>query len=548
MQRNQRESTRARAPGAAPRVAPSTAVALAAALLLGACEQTPDESDPAAFVEGFAGLAAADEPRAALVGRDVLANGGNAADAAVAMYFTMAVTLPSRAALGGGGTCVIFDNGDQTGSALVFLPEETAAGGLVPTGVRAMAALHARQGLMKWGELLRPGENLARFGHSASRALARDVELASGLLAGDPALAQIFRSESGSFIGEGDRVVQPELSGVLSGIRSQGAAYVHAGPFAGRYAELSTEAGLPVTLADMREAVPTFDQAIEVPLGLTGRDVAYFPPPPSAGGVTAGQLWTLLTEVESYDSLGTAEGAHLFAEAGMRAFADRGTWMAQGSAAEGAALVDEDRLEGLMAGYDDERHTPAASLGSQPLATEEPPAGASLIAGDRFGNAAACSLTMNGLFGLGRTAPGTGIVLARPPSAAANGFLSPVAAVVGNTTNGDLIFAGAASGGSAAVSALVSVMLDAVEEDERLETTIRTARVHHGGRPDEMFFETGMNSRLVGDLRARGHVMQEVATLGRVNALYCPEGVRDQPELCEIVSDPRGKGLAKVVQ
>ena len=73
-------------------------------------------------------------------------------------------------------------------------------------------------------------------------------------------------------------------------------------------------------------------------------------------------------------------------------------------------------------------------------------------------------------------------------------------------------------------------------------------RVHHGGRPDEVFYESGTASRLVSDLRARGHAVQEARVLGLVSALSCPDGVRDTPGSCQVVSDPRGRGIGQVVQ
>ncbi len=60
------------------------------------------------YVKGFLGEIVADEPRAALVGKEVLSGGGNAADAAVAVGLSLAVTLPSRAGLGGGGACIAY--------------------------------------------------------------------------------------------------------------------------------------------------------------------------------------------------------------------------------------------------------------------------------------------------------------------------------------------------------------------------------------------------------------------------------------------------------
>ena len=80
-----------------PRAARLIGAIGALALLASACTGADDE-DPAkvGLVQGFAGIVVSDEPRAALIGREILGSGGNAADTAVAMYFTMSVTLPSR--------------------------------------------------------------------------------------------------------------------------------------------------------------------------------------------------------------------------------------------------------------------------------------------------------------------------------------------------------------------------------------------------------------------------------------------------------------------
>ena len=113
-----------------------------------------------------------DEPRSALVGRDILSAGGNAVDAAVATYFAMSVTYPGAATLGGGGMCVVSRGQDDAVEAIDFRPALFAQGGravMIPGAVRGMFALHARYGRLKWEALLLPAERLARFGNPVQR-------------------------------------------------------------------------------------------------------------------------------------------------------------------------------------------------------------------------------------------------------------------------------------------------------------------------------------------------------------------------------------------
>ena len=155
------------------------------------------------YVKGFLGGVAADEPRAALIARDVLSQGGNAADAAVALGFALSVTLPSRAGIGGGGGCVAFAAGGKSVNGgvpeAVIFTAPAASGGpnadrpaAVPLLARGLYLLHVRYNHLPFESLIVPAEQMARFGTPVSRALAQDLAVVGGPLLADPAAAAIF--------------------------------------------------------------------------------------------------------------------------------------------------------------------------------------------------------------------------------------------------------------------------------------------------------------------------------------------------------------------
>lgn len=518
---------------------------LFSALWLGACEQR----EPGIFapVEGFAGVVTGDEPRAVLIGREVLGNGGTAVDAAVAMYFAMSVTLPSRVSLGGGGVCVLFQGSEKRGHAIEFLPRAAPSGGMVPSGMRAMAALHARYGALRWEQLLAPAESLARFGHAVSRSFERDLVAAVGLIAVQPDLARVFAARSGRLARTGDRIVQIELSGVLSGIRQQGAIYLYSGTFARRLAEASTAVGMPLTAEDVRSNLPRVTDAIEV---RAGDDVAFFAPPRATGGVVAAQMWRMLTDAEDFADAGPEVQPHLFAEVALRAFAERARWMERdGSSREPLAdLVSDARIEAVMADYGADRRTPASRFSPPPPEVQDRAYSAGFVTGDQWNNAVACSFTMNRLFGAGRMAQGTGIILAAPPRSQNDGSTSLTAVVVGNKNTGAVRFAGIAGEGAVAATALVRVMVETLAGGRGLRQAMALPRVHHGGAPDVVWIEPGVTGAALEGLRRRGHNLREIPALGHVNAFHCPKGLQRDPESCVVANDPRGFGLAYVAQ
>ena len=130
-------------------------VACGIGALLAACESTSTSSVPlgtVGHVTGFIGDIAGDEPQAVEVARQVLSAGGTATDAAVALDFTLAVTLPSRASLASGGVCLVYDHASQKTEVLDFTPKASATGAgsgnaplAIPGNPKAMFALCRRR-------------------------------------------------------------------------------------------------------------------------------------------------------------------------------------------------------------------------------------------------------------------------------------------------------------------------------------------------------------------------------------------------------------------
>lgn len=392
-------------------------------------------------------FAVAGEPRAAAIGRDLLAQGGSAADAAAAMALVMTATLPSRVGLAGGGVCVVFDAGAKRVRTLDFLPRAAGSGGAAAPGLlRAIYAMHAASGTLRWEQVAVQGEVLARENPGISRAFAQDLQ--AGPVRLTDAEARRLFLPGGRVPAEGTALSQPELAGVLSLVRRNGLNAFYAGSTAQALA-----ATLGLDAAGLRTMQPQWRGTVAVRLDSTkALHLADLPEPES--GAAQAKAW---------------------AAAATAPAAERATRAAQ-------AL-------GAMAGN-------AAP-------------GAGLVAIDSRENAVACAFTMGGLFGTGRAAPGTGVLTAAGVDRAGFGAPGLVAnTIVGRALFGGVGTASGSDGPAAGPAALLAGAVPALL-DNRPAAEILAARGAAPGRVDlvtcQVSLENGLKDcQTAADPRAHG--------------------------------------------
>tara|TARA_R110000868_G_scaffold19949_1_gene85131 strand:+ start:3648 stop:5060 length:1413 start_codon:yes stop_codon:yes gene_type:complete len=390
----------------------------------------------------FAGAVVADEPTAALIARDVLEHGGNAADAATALYFALSVTYPAAAGLGGGGVCLAREAGKPDVTSIAFLPGAAAAGGsvAVPANVRGIAMMQARFGNASWATLVSPAERLAATGYQVSRASAAQFSEQSAKIGSSDDMARVFARDGMAF-GEGDIVTQPDLAHVLSLVRARGVGGFYNGEVASKLVEGSAAKGGALTASDLQSYRPDVSAASEQSAGDL---ILRLPAANSAAGAYANALW-----LKRADTSDTAD----------------------------------------------------VNYGSTSFATV-----------DGAGGAVACALTMNGAFGIGHVADGTGIVFASTPASPvavkASTYLLPMM-LVRDKSNDGLFASAAAAGTPKAANAIVAALAAALTGDD--------------GAAEQSLASSAVDAR------------------SPVNAIICSRGLPSGT--CTLNVSPRGAGV-----
>lgn len=485
---------------------------LAAALLAGACSRdsgiaSPPSAGQIDYLRGFIGGVAADEPRAALVARDILSAGGSAADAVAAAAFAYSVTYPAAGGLGAGGVCVVSNPTAKRIETIEFPTAAAAAGGAhaVPGLPRGMGLLHSRHGKLRWESLLTPAEQLARFGEPASRAFVQSAVEAQPPVTGSPGLTPVFGTRTGLVPQEGERRSQPALAATLARLRSVGPHDFYQGMMAQMLVADSAAGGGRLGLDDLRGYAAAVGKPIEVPFD--NNVIVYTTANPGGGAIAA---WL----IEQGFEVGTL--GNMFGIGTLRT--DRF------AAALGQAYG------GNFAG------APMYGFGSSSIAVM-----------DRTGMAVACAFSMGTAFGSRVAGRESGVLFARPPGSPGDEAPYLAAAIGYNPRVTQSFFAAGSSGGVTSAAAMSYSILQAALGKNRKDPAVPALdqpRLFQAGPQSPLLHEPGVDATALSGARTRGVTTAETGRLGRVNLAYCENGLPRSPDTCSFAADRRGYGLA----
>lgn len=562
-------------------------------LLLVACLATPAWSADVNFYPR--GVVAADHVLASQAGVEILEQGGNVVDAAVATGFALSVLRPASSGIGGGGFMLIWNRELQRAICIDYrerapakatpemyadpqdpksqVPELSYHGPLaiaVPGQVAGLCYAHEKYGKLRLERVLAPAIRLATEGFAADQ---HEVETQAEVLRDmteRPVLKQKYRVlydrylRGGQPLKLGDRIRSPQAD-VLQLIARSAAKAFYQGEVARAIVAAAEANGKKwLTLEDLAAFQPTERKA------LSGRFDKYdliTMPPPSSGGIALIEALNIVQEVERNQSglriaANTRQAPatlHVLTEALKHAFADRAEFLGDPdyvpvpvdrltSPEYAKSLAKKVKLDLTLPPEAYGRYMPSKDSGTTHFSIM-----------DAQGNAVACTETINTVYGSWVVEPKFGIILnnemddfaAVPGTPNAFGLIQGEANAVAAgkrplssmtptivIENGKAVHALGASGGPKIISATLQVLLNLTRFGMPPSAAVPAPRLHHQWMPDTLLLETPLFNAWAPHLKQRGHVVQRAGESAVVQAVSrLPEGLQG-------ASDPRKHGQA----
>lgn len=509
------------------------------------------------------GMVASQQNEASEVGLNILRQGGNAVDAAVAVGFALAVTLPRAGNIGGGGFMMIYDAKKNETVALDYrekapakafrdmyldeqgnaVEEKSRFHGLavgVPGTVAGLLKALEEHGSMTREQVLAPAIKLAEEGIVVTAELSNSLNGLKERLGKWESTKKIFFRADGNVLQPGDTLKQPELAAVLKKIAEKGKAGFYEGETAEKIVKAVNEAGGLMSVEDFKNYEAINRKPVKG--NYRGYEVVSMPPP-SSGGTHIIQILNIL---EGYDLKATghnsAKTIHLMSEAMKLAYADRSEYLGDPDFVKVpvAGLISKKYAESLRASINPEKARPASEIKPGKPQPYESDQTTHFSVVDKNGNAVANTYTLNFSYGTGLVAEGTGILLnnemddfsAKPGVPNGYGLIGGDAnAVAANkrplsSMSPTLVFKDGkpylvtgTPGGSRIITTVLQIISNVVDHGLNISEATNAPRVHDQWLPDEIRVEYALNPDTIRLLEAMGHKVAKKSAMGSTQSI-----------------------------
>lgn len=547
-------------------------------------DSTDSQPQISASIKSTHGVVATDHPLASKLGADILAKGGNAADAGVTAMLALGVVNPFASGLGGGGFCLFrpIETGDTT--VLDFRevaplsaqrdtyiidgkphPELARHGALavgIPGEPGGLWSLHGRFGKLPWSEVVQPAYGIAKHGFSVGNMLTEHLTSMTELLDKHPVMTARFRAPDGSWLQPGQQAFAPELAKTLHILMTEGVAPFYSGEIAEAIIKTVNAANGEFSAQDFLD----YSVILRKPLTGTYRDLEIIAmPAPSSGGIAVLETLNIL---QGYDlrAMGwSASSIHYIVEALKHAFADRARWVGDPAfvTVPTDRLISKDYAAEIRARIQKDSVLPLEEYGTA-RPNDEVGGTSHLSIIDADGNMLACTTTVNGRFGSLVYVPEYGILLNNEmadfnvepgvpnmwglvgseqntvqPQKRPLSSMSPTLVLKNNKPYMSV----GASGGPTIITGTLFTMLHLIDFDRTPAEAVSFNRLHHQWLPQQLFVEF-FNERWVETLPTYGHEVINRRAFNSVQLVVHDE-TDDNPNAFIGVSDFRKHGQPK---